>query len=150
MPARTRNAAHALPRHCPSTRLHCRSRRHLRLAKPEELRYPRPSGICARAADTLPYPPGRCCSTRQRSIPPMQMYLTSMYSSMPYLEPSRPIPDCLTPPKGATSVVIKPVFTPTIPYSSASATRQIRPMSRSEEHTSELQSRVELVCSLLL
>src|SRR5438046_10673531 len=67
-------------------------------------------------------------------MPPMQTYLTSMYSSIPYLEPSRPIPDCLTPPKGATSVVIKPVFTPTIPYSSASATRQTRPMSREEKY----------------
>ena len=49
---------------------------------------------------------------------------------MPYFEPSRPSPDSLTPPKGATSVVMSPVLTPTIPYSSASATRQIRPMSR--------------------
>ena len=32
--------------------------------------------------------------------------------------PSRPIPDCLTPPNGATSVENMPVFTPTTPYSS--------------------------------
>ena len=37
-------------------------------------------------------------------------------TSMPYREPSRPIPDCLTPPKGATSVLMSPEFTPTIPY----------------------------------
>src|SRR6266851_811751 len=66
----------------------------------------------------------------ERQIPPMQIYFTSTYSSMPYFDPSRPMPDCLTPPKGATSVVISPVFTPTMPYSRASATRQIRPMSR--------------------
>ena len=45
---------------------------------------------------------------------------------MPYLEPSRPIPDSFIPPKGATSVEIRPVLTPTIPYSSASETRQMR------------------------
>src|SRR5205823_1637239 len=64
------------------------------------------------------------------SRPPSRMYLISRNSSMPYFEPSRPRPDCLTPPKGATSVVISPLLTPTIPYSSASATRQTRPMSR--------------------
>lgn len=30
--------------------------------------------------------------------------LTSRYSSIPYLEPSRPRPDCLTPPNGATCI----------------------------------------------
>ena len=34
------------------------------------------------------------------------------------------------PPNGTTSVEINPVLMPTIPYSSPSATRQIRPMSR--------------------
>jgi hypothetical protein len=34
------------------------------------------------------------------------------------------------PPKGATSVEMRPVFTPTMPVSSASATRQTRAMSR--------------------
>lgn len=62
--------------------------------------------------------------------PPMHRYLISTKSSMPYLEPSRPMPDSLTPPKGATSVEIIPSLMPTMPYSSASATRQIRPMSR--------------------
>lgn len=32
---------------------------------------------------------------------------------MPWREPSRPIPDSLMPPKGATSVEIIPVLTPT-------------------------------------
>ena len=49
---------------------------------------------------------------------------------MPYFEPSRPMPDSLMPPKGATSVEITPVLMPRIPYSSPSDTRQIRAMSR--------------------
>jgi hypothetical protein len=48
---------------------------------------------------------------------------------MPYFEPSRPTPDSLTPPNGATSVDIIPVLTPTIPDSIFSATRQISPIS---------------------
>ena len=36
---------------------------------------------------------------------------------MPYLEPSRPMPDSLTPPNGATSVEMMPVLIPTMPYS---------------------------------
>ena len=44
---------------------------------------------------------------------------------MPTCAPSRPRPDCLTPPKGATSVEIAPVFRPTMPNSSASATARI-------------------------
>ncbi len=79
--------------------------------------------------------PGRRRPARQQKgiaaqIPPMQTYLISQYSSMPYFEPSRPIPDSLTPPNGATSVEMIPSLTPTMPYSSASATRQIRPISR--------------------
>jgi hypothetical protein len=35
----------------------------------------------------------------------------------------------LTPPKGALAVEIRPVFTPTMPYSSASATRKTRARS---------------------
>ena len=34
---------------------------------------------------------------------------------MPYFEPSRPMPDSLTPPNGATSVEMNPVLIPTIP-----------------------------------
>src|ERR1700733_8658493 len=66
----------------------------------------------------------------QRSIPPMQMYLMATKSSMPYLEPSRPIPDCFTPPNGAISLENAPTLTDTMPCSNASATRQTRPMSR--------------------
>ena len=38
----------------------------------------------------------------------MQRYLISSHSSIPYFEPSRPMPDSLTPPNGATSVEMKP------------------------------------------
>src|SRR5262249_7511514 len=65
-----------------------------------------------------------------RQMPPMHRYLVSRYSSMPYFEPSRPRPDCLMPPNGATSFEIRPVLMPTIPYSSASDTRQTRARSR--------------------
>jgi hypothetical protein len=67
---------------------------------------------------------------RDYCTPPTAMYFSSRKSSMPYLLPSRPRPDCLTPPKGATSVEMIPTFTPTIPASSASAARKIRPTSR--------------------
>src|SRR5262249_56503886 len=63
-------------------------------------------------------------------MPPMQRYFVSSQSSMPYLEPSRPMPDSFTPPNGATSVDTTPVLIPRIPYSSASEIRQMRPMSR--------------------
>src|SRR5690606_35195474 len=59
-----------------------------------------------------------------------QRYLISIYSSNPCLEPSRPIPDCLTPPNGAAALETNPVLTPTIPDSSCSATRQQRLTSR--------------------
>ncbi len=49
------------------------------------------------------------------SIPPIAMYLISSQSSMPYFEPSRPMPDSFMPPNGATSVETKPVLTPTMP-----------------------------------
>src|SRR5271169_2030096 len=62
-------------------------------------------------------------------MPPMQRYLTSRNSSMPYFEPSRPMPLSFMPPNGAISVEMMPSLMPTMPYSSASATRQMRPMS---------------------
>src|SRR4051794_7150802 len=65
-----------------------------------------------------------------RSRPASSMYLRAVNSSMPCREPSRPMPDSLTPPNGATSVEMISVLTPTIPYSSASATRNTRPRSR--------------------
>jgi len=56
-------------------------------------------------------------------IPPMHTYLTTRYSSIPKWDPSRPKPDCLTPPNGATSVEMIPVLMPSIPYSRRSAMR---------------------------
>jgi Fic family protein len=70
---------------------------------------------------------------RPGQIPPRQTNLISRNGSMPYLEPSRPMPDCLTPPKGATSWAKMPAFTETMPASSASATRHTRPMSRAKK-----------------
>src|SRR5471030_740317 len=58
--------------------------------------------------------------------PPMWKALTSRYSSRPYLLPSRPRPDCLMPPNGATSMEMMPVLSPTMPNSSASPNRHER------------------------
>src|SRR5690606_15863863 len=41
---------------------------------------------------------GPCLQSESDQIPPMHMYLISRKSSMPYFEPSRPMPDSLTPP----------------------------------------------------
>src|SRR5581483_10202774 len=62
--------------------------------------------------------------------PPSARYLISRKSSMPYLEPSRPMPDSFMPPNGATSVEMMPSLIPRMPYSRASATRMMRAMSR--------------------
>src|ERR1700730_1066527 len=43
-------------------------------------------------------------------MPPMQRYLTSRNSAMPYFEPSRPMPLSFMPPKGAISVEMMPSF----------------------------------------
>src|SRR5689334_3801904 len=64
-----------------------------------------------------------------RPRPAINVYLSSTYSSMPYFEPSRPRPDCFTPPNGATSVEMMPSLTPTMPLSSAPDTRHARPRS---------------------
>ena len=52
------------------------------------------------------------------------------------------MPDSLTPPKGATSEEMKPVLMPTIPYSSASATRHVRSRSLRVEVRREAVGRV--------
>jgi len=56
---------------------------------------------------------------------PIWTYLISMNSSKPYLECSRPSPDCFIPPKGAISLVMPTSLTPIIPYSNASAVFQV-------------------------
>jgi hypothetical protein len=57
-------------------------------------------------------------------------YFTSRYSRMPSWPPSRPKPECLTPPKGAAAFETIPWFSPTIPVWSDSTTRRARPRSR--------------------
>lgn len=57
-------------------------------------------------------------------------YLTSRYSLIPSLPPSRPKPEALTPPNGAAGLDTTPVLRPTIPDSRPSATRRARPRSR--------------------
>jgi hypothetical protein len=44
------------------------------------------------------------------------------------------MPDCLTPPNGATAVLIRPVLMPTMPTSSAPATRHTRARSREKKY----------------
>ncbi len=57
-------------------------------------------------------------------------YFVSRYSPMPSKPPSRPKPDCLTPPKGAAGLETMPWLTPTMPASIASLTRNVRARSR--------------------
>src|SRR5450759_1714300 len=60
----------------------------------------------------------------------MPTYLISRYSSIPSKPPSRPKPECLTPPKGAAGLDTMPWLMPTMPNSSASLTRRVRARSR--------------------
>ncbi len=46
---------------------------------------------------------------------PQDTYLISVYSCMTYLPPSRPKPDCFTPPKGACAAEGAPSLAPTMP-----------------------------------
>ena len=57
-------------------------------------------------------------------------YLISTNASIAHLPPSRPQPDAFMPPKGACAVEIAPSLRPTMPVSSASATRSARTRSR--------------------
>src|SRR5437667_12274575 len=75
-----------------------------------------------------------CQSCKSQPQPPIVMVLIIVYSSVPYLLPSLPNPLCFTPPNGAAGSLIIPVFTPTMPTSSASATLHIRPMSRLKKY----------------
>jgi hypothetical protein len=56
---------------------------------------------------------------------PIQKNLLFKYSLIPYLDPSYPKPDSLTPPNGASIVDIKLSLAPIKPTSKRSATRQI-------------------------
>ena len=53
-------------------------------------------------------------------------YLVSRNSLMPTEPPSRPSPECLTPPKGAAGLDTRPLLSPTMPHSSRSQTRRAR------------------------
>ena len=55
---------------------------------------------------------------------PKHRYFISEYSSIPCLDPSRPRPDSLIPPKAASGALIIPSLIPTIPTSNFLATRQ--------------------------
>ena len=78
--------------------------------------------------------PGRVFGFRTPySLTPYRLiatYFVSRYSRMPSLPPSRPTPDCLTPPKGAPALDTIPWLRPTIPVSSPSITRRARLRSR--------------------
>ena len=71
-----------------------------------------------------------------------RQYFSSSHSSIPYDEPSRPMPDSFMPPNGATSVETSPVLMPTIPYSSASGDAPDAPESRRVEVRREPVRRV--------
>ncbi len=58
-----------------------------------------------------------------------EMYCVSRNSIMPSCAPSRPMPDCLAPPKGAAGSETTPRFRPIMPASSRSEMR--RPFARS-------------------
>jgi hypothetical protein len=58
------------------------------------------------------------------------MYLVSVNSRSPSCAPSRPMPDCFTPPNGAAGSDTRPRLSPTMPASSASDTRRPRLRSR--------------------
>jgi hypothetical protein len=79
--------------------------------------------------ESYPILVGPDSSDPYRSMPPMQRYLTSRDYSVPHFEPSQPMPLSFMPPKGAISVEMMPSLVPTMSYSRASATRQMRPMS---------------------
>jgi hypothetical protein len=70
----------------------------------------------------------RSARTRQSRL--TATYFVSRNSSSPQCPPSRPRPDCLTPPNGAPTFETMPWFRPIIPVSSPSQTRSARFMSR--------------------
>src|SRR6266576_788022 len=89
---------------------------HRRVVRSEILR----SRLVQLLTPLIPSPPHRFSAT----------YLVSRYSPMPSKPPSRPKPDCLTPPKGAAGLETTPWLSPIIPVSSLSQTRSARERSR--------------------
>ncbi len=73
------------------------------------------------------FAPSILCRVTKRGLQaPSHLIPEPLEAQIPYLEPSLPCPEYLTPPNGATSVEISPSLIPTIPYSNASATFQQR------------------------
>jgi hypothetical protein len=85
------------------------------------------SSVSARCRSRRSGPRRASCGAQ---TPASRTYFSSTNSAMPWCEPSRPMPDCLTPPNGATSTPSNAVLTPTMPHSSASATLTTRRRSR--------------------
>ena len=92
----------AHPRHCAADR-----------SVAEELRGNFTS--CSRIARSQPYQPANGLG--------VNVYLVDRYSWIPSKPPSRPIPDCFTPPNGAAALEITPMLRPSIPVCSDSMSR---------------------------
>ena len=90
-------------------------------------------GRASRAKTSTPF--SRACrrtkgpATASITYHSVEMYWVSWNSSMPSFPPSRPRPDCLTPPKGAAGSDTRPRFSPIMPNSSRSAIPMPRRMS---------------------
>ena len=84
----------------------------------------RSAGSCCSAPRSW-WPAGPCAAGRT-SYSFIATYFVSRYSSMPTLPPSRPKPDCFTPPNGAPALDTRPWLRPIMPVSSASQTRNAR------------------------
>ena len=99
-----------------------------------------PPGVAASRARGTPDPgshrghaaqAGRIVTTGQHGRHQLvAMYLVSVNSRSPSCAPSRPMPDCFTPPNGAAGSDTRPRLSPTMPASSASDTRRPRLRSR--------------------
>src|SRR5690554_7709786 len=91
--------------------------------------------------------PSYCPLLSYNAPPTTALYTLSLHDALP-ISPSRPDPDrrCCpdSRPRGPAAPLGAPASRPTTPASRS------RGRSRSEEHTSELQSRPHLVCRLLL
>lgn len=85
-----------------------------------------PKEIRRRAATTAP---GDGNLKRRGYARGTKVYFVVRYSSMPSNEPSRPMPDCLTPPKGAAAFEMTPALRPIMPVCSFSIMRMPRARS---------------------
>src|SRR5690606_29885351 len=98
---------------------HIEPRLHLGAEKLHEMRRRRARAEPERHARTHEFERGHrgraFLIVAQTPSPPSITYLSSVNSSTPWRDPSRPMPDCFIPPNGATSVEIAPAFTPTMP-----------------------------------